>query len=368
MVPLSGTKVVRDACQSLVFLGGSRQQSLSNSRQFTQNLTHQCVRFAMPFVRPYGKGQFRCEVQKLGVRESKVFATKAEARKWGYQREEEIAAEKTGRGVTFGQVADRYLRDESPKKKDAVAWETRRMGYFKAHFGEKTPILGITRKHVAQWRDKRLETVSGSTVNREANLLSALFRKARIDWEYMQTNPMETVKMPKEAAPRTVLWNWRQIRAVLRYCQASHGIKTQQCGIAFHIALHTGMRLKEVLIAKRVGNIIVIDDSKTTEKGERVEIPTTSQGRRVMDRYGAVPWQIEPNEASVLFHKASLACGVRKPKVDGPTFHDSRGTALTHMARLMPVEQLKRISRHRDINTLVDAYYRETNEQIASRL
>lgn len=322
----------------------------------------------MPFIRSYGRGQFRCEVQKLGVRESKVFDRRGEAVKWGNQRELEIEAEKTGRGITFGQVAGRYLREVTPKKKAATDWETRRMGYFTEFFGETTPVLTITRKKIAAWRDHRLATVSGSTVNREASLLSNLFRKARLDWEYIQANPLEGIDWPDEEEPRTIVWNWRQIRRVLRYCQTSQGIKTQQCGIAFHIALRTGMRAKEVLLAKRRGKIAVIDDSKTTRKGKEVEIPLTYQGRRVMDRYGAVPWQIETNEMSVLFHKAAIHCGVRTKHVDGPTFHDARGSALTWMARRMPVEHLQRISRHRNLSTLILVYYRETSEKIASGL
>lgn len=322
----------------------------------------------MAYITPYGKGQFRCQIQKLGVRESQVFDRKGDAVKWGNQREAEIEAEKTGRGVTFGQVADRYLREVSTKKKAAVVWEARRLGYFAGFFGASTPILSITRKTVAKWRDKRLETVSGSTVNREANLLSNLFRKARLDWEYIQTNPLEGIDWPDEEDPRTVVWSWQQIKLVLRYCQTSQGIKTQQCGIAFHIALRTGMRAKEVLLAHKRGQVAVISDSKTTKKGKEVTIPLTHQGRRVMERYKNTPWQIEANELSVLFHKACLQCGVRQKGVDGPTFHDARGTALTLMARRMPVEHLQRISRHRNINTLVSVYYRETNEQIAANL
>lgn len=322
----------------------------------------------MAYVRPYGKGQFRCEVEKLGVRDSQIFDRKGDAQRWGIEREKQIEAEKTGRGITFGQVADRYLREVSTKKKSAVDWETRRMGYFKEFFGNSTPILTITRKKIAVWRDKRLESVTGSTVNREANLLSNLFRKARLDWEYMQHNPLEGIDWPEDEDPRGTIWSWQQIRRVLRYCQTSQGVKTQQAGIAFHIALRTAMRLKEVFLAHKRGMLAVISDSKTTRKGKEITIPLTYQARRVMDHYGKVPWVIEPNEASVLFHKACVACGVRRPKVDGPTFHDSRATALTHMARKMPVEQLQRISRHRDINVLISTYYRETNEQIAARL
>jgi integrase len=328
----------------------------------------------MPFVRPYGKGRFRCEVQKLGVRDSQVFDKKADARQWGYAREAEIAAEKTGKGVQLGFACDRYVRDVSPKKKDAVEWETRRMEYFKAHFGESTPLLTIKQPQIAKWRDWRLtgdkdhDPVLGSTVNREAGLLSSLFRKCRLEWHYMEHNPMEGIEWPDDEDPREIVWSWRQIRRVLRHCQTSEGIKTQQAGIAFHIALRTAMRQKEIIIAWREGNLAVIDDSKTTKKGKRVTIPLVHQGRRVMDRYAGMQWVLQANEMSVLFHKAAVACGVRTPKVDGPTFHDARGTALTHLARKMPVEQLQRISRHRDINVLIRTYYRITNEQIAARL
>ena len=322
----------------------------------------------MPFVRAYGQGQFRCEVQKLGVRESKTFDKKREALEWGLQREKEIEAEKTGRGVTFGQVAGRYLREVSTSKKSAVEWETRRMGYFKEYFGESTPILNINRKKIAAWRDHRLKTVTGSTVNREANLLSNLFRKARLDWDYIQSNPLEGIDWPDEEDPRTVVWRWQQIRRVLRYCQDSQGIKTQQCGIAFHIALRTAMRAKEILLARLEGMEAVFDDSKTTKKGKRLTIPLTRQARKVMRRYAGTPWQMEANELSVLFHKACLGCGVRQKGVDGPTFHDARGTALTLMARRMPIQELQRISRHRKVQTLLDHYYRETNAEIAARL
>lgn len=243
------------------------------------------------------------------------------------------------------------------------------MEAFKEYFGEHTPLLTIKQPKIAAWRDHRLASgVVGSTVNREANLLSNLFRTCRLEWHWMEHNPMEGVKWPEDEEPRKVVWRWDQIRRVLRYCQTSQGIKTQQAGIAFHIALRTALRQKEIPIAKRVGMLAVFNDSKTTKKGKMIDIPLVHQGRRVMDRYAGVKWVVEPNEMSVLFHKAAVACGVRQPKVDGPTFHDARGTALTHLAKKMPVEQLQRISRHRDINILISTYYRETNEQIAARL
>jgi hypothetical protein len=50
------------------------------------------------------------------------------------------------------------------------------------------------------------------------------------------------------------------------------------------------------------------------------------------------------------------------------TFHDSRGEALTRLARKVDVLTLSRISGIKDLKLLQEHYYRETSEQIAARL
>lgn len=62
------------------------------------------------------------------------------------------------------------------------------------------------------------------------------------------------------------------------------------------------------------------------------------------------------------FHAKKVA------KITGLTFHDSRATACTHLARKMDVLTLSKISRHRDLNVLRRKYCRETAEQISTRL
>ena len=72
---------------------------------------------------------------------------------------------------------------------------------------------------------------------------------------------------------------------------------------------------------------------------------------------------VAPNEGSTLF------CVLRDDLgITGLTFHDSRATALTLLARRMDVLTLARISRHKNINILMNTYYRETSEQISARL
>ncbi len=49
-------------------------------------------------------------------------------------------------------------------------------------------------------------------------------------------------------------------------------------------------------------------------------------------------------------------------------FHDSRADALTRMSRKMDVMTLARVSGHRDLRQLLDAYSRESAADIASRI
>jgi integrase len=137
-------------------------------------------------------------------------------------------------------------------------------------------------------------------------------------------------------------------------------------GRAFHIALRTGMRLKEVLQARLSGNVALLTDTKTTKAGQVVKVPLTRHGRRLLAK--CPPFAIGENEASALFWQITIKCGVREPEQDGLTFHDTRATALTLMARKIDVLTLQRISRHADIRQLSARYYRETPEAISARL
>lgn len=85
------------------------------------------------------------------------------------------------------------------------------------------------------------------------------------------------------------------------------------------------------------------------------------QGRKLLEK--SKPFTVGPDEGSNLF--ADLCADLL---IEGLTFHDARATALTHMARRMDVMTLARISRHKDLRILMNTYYRETAEQISTRL
>ena len=209
-------------------------------------------------------GMWRAQVFRHGIRESKVCDTKREAQAWAIRKEDELDALKASKGKTFGAAVSYYLKTVSPTKKaGAVEWERRRFDAMREYFGDKAALARIDSARIGQWRDERLKTVSGSTVQREANLLRNLFKLARNEWKWISQEPFTGVRLPDHNPPRHQLWTWKLIKRVLR---APRMGKTAEVQRAFRIALHTGLRLQEVLSATVSGKVATLPTSKG-EKG-----------------------------------------------------------------------------------------------------
>lgn len=310
----------------------------------------------MAYIAKHGN-KWRAQVAKQGVRRTAVWDKKSEAQAWAARVEAEIAGGKLKASVqTFKDAIDRYQLKVSAGKR-SPDWEKRRLDAMLAYFGD-VKLSAITSDDIGNWRDKRLETVSGSTVQREANLLRHLFSVAKDEWRWIEDHPFRGVKLPAENAPRTSVWGWRETRRVIRYLQRG-GEKSGQIAWAFHTALRTGMRLSEVLNATMAGKVATLPRSKTSDVP--VKIPLTRLGRRQMAKRPTIT--VGPNEASALFSRACKAM-----LVGSLTFHDARATALTLLARKVDLLTLSRISQHRDTALLARVYYRETAEQISDRI
>ena len=297
-------------------------------------------------------GKWQAQIERAGVRASKTFLTKREAQLWALEQETKV---KEGKGSkTITDLVDRYVRDVSSGKAGGK-WERIRLESLREQIGPDTLLSDVKAPHIAAWRDLRLKTVSGSTVVREAGLLRNMFNVARLEWHWMQHNPFEGVRLPKENQPRQALWGWKDIKKVLR---APRTGKTAEVQRAFHLALRTGMRLQEVLAAPEHYNpsTRVVEIRTKTEAAARIPIG------RIADRMllSMPKFTVQPNEASVLFSKLC-----RELLITGLTFHDARATALTHLAKKVPVEVLAKISRHKNVSLLVNVYYRPKAADIA---
>jgi integrase len=294
-----------------------------------------------------------------------TFDTKKEAREWEARTriafKDDPNTHLARKRHRLAEAVDRYVTTVSVRKRNAVVRETRRFNDFLARFPGRD-IESITSDELALWRDDLLKTVTGSTVNRYFNLFSNLFTVAKKEWKWVTHNPFSDVQRPRENKPREAVWRWQQIKAVLREGQRRGG-KYEEVTKAFHISLRTAMRLQESLAAPscfdRRGRTVVIKRRKEASTWEK--IPLTPQAFRLMLKMK--PFETNPNLASTLFSKLLKQMGIK-----GLEFKDSRATALTLMARKMTIQTLQRISRHKDIQILMDVYYRETAEEISLRL
>lgn len=300
--------------------------------------------------------KWRAEIVKAGTRKSKSFATLKEAKAWALSVESNIAATKKHSGWTFGNLAEQYKLERSSGHRTTMN-EAARIDSMVKHFGEHTLLAEIDAPQIVKWRDKRLKTVTPSTVVREAGILRAMWRVAMDEWRWVEHYAFKGVKLPEENQPRHQRWSWPLIKRVLR---AERTGKTAEMQAAFHIALRTGMRLSEVLQAPENFNRQTRVVTIRTKTEVRAQIPIGRIAAKLLIRPA---FTVNPNEGSVLFSKLC-----RQLLIKDLTFHDSRASALTWLSRKVDVMTLGKISRHKDLSLLQNVYYRETAEEIARRI
>jgi integrase len=319
------------------------------------------------YIEAHPKG-YRCHVEKNGQRASKVWPTKTLARDWGRIKETEFAAARPGGDHTFGQAVERYKREVSSAK-PGEKWECLRLDAMLRYFGD-VPLTDLQQPQIAAWRDFRLNgdsthrAVIGSTVLRERNLLHNVITKARDEWKWIEHDPFKLVDMPKDSDPRTAIWDWKRILAILRFLGYRQGVKPatdyQQVALAFMVGLHTSLRASEILrVNKTTLNAQTRIIRVKTKTIKVAQIPITKRALKVCR---LADFTITAATLDVLFRKARDAT-----QAGNLTFHDSRAFALTMLAARVDIKTLARISQHKDLNMLM-RYFRETPEQIAARI
>ncbi|WP_296360278.1 site-specific integrase [Ralstonia sp.] len=103
---------------------------------------------------------------------------------------------------TLGDLLQRYAVEVSSQKKGRDS-ERYRVASLLRDPISKTKVAALSGKLMAQWRDKRLKEVSGSTTNRDLNLISHVINVARKEWGVHVDNPISMIRRPPENRGRT---------------------------------------------------------------------------------------------------------------------------------------------------------------------
>lgn len=322
-------------------------------------------------------GKWRAQVKVGTVRSSASFRTKAEAQQWAAAEEAAIHAGNAGKfpDRTLSEAIDRYTRDVSPGKL-AGRQEAYRLRMLQRDFPALAakPLHAITAADMAAWRDEKLKKVTAGTVARDMNTLSHLWTLAREEWLWCGESPLRKIRPKGADIPRTRLMGWREIRLTLRWLGFTTGkppkTKTQAVAWALLVALRTGMRAGEVLQLSAETVNLAAGVAKVKDKTRRVrgddgrKVPLTPRAVALLRIVLPTQWLgMKSAHLDALWRKNRDRLGL--PDV---RFHDSRATALTHLARKVDPMTLARISGHADLALLLRTYYRETPEAIARRL
>lgn len=359
-----------------------------------------------------GELQWQAKIRKKGFPvQSKTFMYKDDAEKWIRATEREL--ETTGfvdrreaEKNSLGEVLRRYRRDVTPGKKSAEIEKIKIEMILRDTALSHLKMSAISSTAIAAWRDRRLKVVSGGTVNREFDILSAVINHARREWGIHVVNPIPDVKRPVKARARDRRFSPLEEQYLLHaLCGGERkadgtfgkGARNRWLAPLVCLALETAMRRGE-LLALQWENV----DLKRcaaflpdTKNGYSRDVPLSSRAVSILkalpcsgdgeehksdDRQGSV----FPTTAMALRKgfvraieraQASYADDCRKARqkpikgfLDDVHFHDTRHEAASRMAeKLSNVLELSAVTGHKDLRML-KRYYHPRAEDLAKKL
>lgn len=317
-----------------------------------------------------GKSWF-VQVRKKGVSKSASWPTKAQAQAWATQTEADIlngVSQDDPSGKTLLDAINRYEKEVTPLKR-GKRWEIIRFNAWRKLAIMKLNISDVTTPVLAMWRDSRLAEVSSGTVNREMNLWSALFERARREWQWISVNPIRDVRRPPQPKHRERLFTDDEIRRItlsLGYDGSKVSRKSQIIACAFLFALETAMRREEIVTLEwdRINLEKRVLLLPLTKNGDSREVPISTRALEILMSmsHHPRPFDVDKDVLSTLFRRACKDC-----EITNAHFHDARATALTRLSNILNVLELARVAGHRDIQSL-QVYYREKAEDLALKL
>lgn len=325
---------------------------------------------------------WRAEIAILGVRDSATWPTKAQAVAWATETEARIRADyASGRAaqqpqkITVHQLITDYIERRLPDKKGEAKEKIRLDRFARELIWVGEFASAITTQHIIAWRDARLTQVSAASVNRELNLLSALFTHA-VEIRACTVNPVRGLRRPRNPPARDRDISKAEIDAMLAALGYQPGVpptkKTHAIALAFLFALETGMRAGEiteltwdrVLLEQRY--LTLLD----TKNGDSRQVPLSTAAINILNllpRAHEPCFAITAASLDALWRRARKRAAERLPSVIDLHFHDSRHAAVTRLANKLDVLSLARMIGHRDIKSLM-TYYNPSATQLADRL
>lgn len=358
-----------------------------------------------------GELQWQAKVRRKGFpSQSRTFMYREDAEKWLRSTEREL--ETTGfvdrreaEKNTLAQILKRYQKEVTPAKKSAPIESIKIDVLLKDPVLPNLKMTAISSTAVAAWRDRRLQVVSGATVNREIDVLSAVLNHARREWGVHMENPVPLVKRPEKARARDRRLSPDEERYLLAAMEEgerkadgtfSKGARNPWLAPLMQLAVETAMRRGE-LLALQWENVklkqckVHLPDTKN---GDSRDVPLSKRAIAILKHLPAADEDDGPSadrqgpvfpttamalrkgftravERARAAYVADCKRAKRRPVagfLDDLHFHDTRHEAASRLAeKLSNVLELSAVTGHRDLRML-KRYYHPRAEDLAKKL
>jgi integrase len=305
------------------------------------------------------RGQFwRVKVRRAGLpAQTKTFNSRTHAQQWARSVESDldkgiVVDRRTAQRLSLADVLERYRREVTPTKRGAFDENLRLLAIAQRPFA-RTKMSALTSSLLAAYRDERLKTVSGATVNREFSVLSHAIETARREWDvYLPTNPCTLVRRPPQGRPRDRRFQGDEEERLLAACRAA---RNKWLAHFVALAIETGMRRGELLgliwdnvdLERRTAFLPV------TKNGESRGVPLSSRAVAVLrglpaSSNGRVFDGLTPLALRLSFNRATRRAGIT-----GLRLHDLRHEATSRFfEKGLNVMEVASVTGHKTLQML----------------
>lgn len=361
----------------------------------------------MASFRKRGDLQWQARVRRQGFPDqAKTFAYREDAERWAREVERELDTNgfvdrRVTESTTFSQILERYAKDVTPLKRSHDSESALIRVLLRDPLLAQLRMSALTSQAVAEWRDRRLAEVSGSTVNRELNVISAVVNHSRREWGIHMENPVALVKRPPTNRARDRRLSPEEQRYLMAALEPSPrrpdgtflkgGSRNPYITPIVLLALETAMRQGEIL--RLSWEHISLDEQVAhlpkTKNGDARDVPLSRRAVEILR--GVIKGDEVPTEGRVFrttadalkkgFPRAlarARASYLESCKADGKRpkpgflenihFHDTRHEATTRLSeKLDSVLELSAVTGHRDLRML-KRYYHPRASDLAKKL
>ena len=307
-------------------------------------------------------GNWQCLVRvKDHPHLSKSFTKHDDAKRWGNETELKIRREDAGiakiKFPTFNDIGLRYIADISITKKGLVNERNIIKSLFREPFSAY-PINKITPDVIGKFRDRQLQSITGTSINRKLDVISTIFTTCRKEWGYPAANPVLSIRRPKKNEPRSRRLSEKELSLLIRGNHTTEVMRT-----IMQIMLETGMRSGEVVRISHdhlKGKTLFIPITKTVPR----TIPLTQKGLDLI-KNADLPFNTTVDAIGKKFAKIC-----KKYKIKDAVPHDLRHNSLSDFMRVknLNVPETMLIAGHKDPRMLLRIYNNLQVEHVAEKL